>query len=332
MQRAAKVRVHYPLASGRLVLRVSNDWERDVAPAAANRARTRFDYEIDLADAPFAYFKPVLLGSDREAWAQGGNYLALPDGRREVFPHFFSEPKCNVCRLVRKQSRDGDRAHGLRVFTPPGYHENMLARYPVLYMHDGQNLFFPEEAFQGETWRVEETLKHLDAMNLVRQVIVVGVHPGDRMTDYTQPGYGEFGRYLAQEIKPWIDASYRTLAGPEHTGVVGSSLGGVISLYLGWQHPEVFGLVGCLSSTFGWRDDLMARVTREAKRPLRIYLDSGWPGDNFEATLFMRNALRERGYVEGRDLNYVAFPNAKHDERAWAARLHQPLQFFFGAG
>jgi len=327
MARSAKVRIHYPLAGGRLVLRTSRDWERDLEPVAANRAHTRFDYELDLGDEPFCYFKPVLLAAERESWALGEGYLALPNRRRrEHFPHFFSEPHCSVCRLVRKAGREGDRTHAVRVFTPPGYYENTLARYPVLYMHDGGNLFFPEEAFAGETWRVGETLEQLDAMNLIRKVIVVGVQPLDRMADYTMPGYESYGRYLAEDLKPWVDASYRTLAGPGDTGVIGSSLGGVVSLHAGLAHPETFGLVGCLSSTFGWRDDLAARVAAGPKRPLRIYLDSGWPGDNFEATVAMRDALRARGY----EVSHVAFPEATHDERAWAARLHQPLQFFFG--
>lgn len=269
MGRRATVRIHYPLASGRLVLRASRDWRQDVAPVAANRARTRFDYEIDLGDEKFCYYKPVLLAAERETWAQGRDQLALPDSRREIFPHFFSEPRCSVCRLVRKPSRGGERVHAFRVFTPPGYHENTIARFPVLYMHDGGNLFFPEEAFQGDTWKVEETLDRLDAMNLVRKMIVVGVHPRDRMEDYVRPGFEAYGRYLAEDLKPWVDANYRTLADPAHTAVMGSSLGGVVSLHVGLAHPESFGLVGCLSSTFGWRDDLAARVAEGGKRAIR---------------------------------------------------------------
>ena len=103
-----------------------------------------------------------------------------------------------------------------------------------------------------------------------------------------------------------------------------------MSFYLGWQWPNVFGQVGCLSSTFGFRDDLFERVSTESKRPIKIYLDSGWPADNYEPTRALRDRLIWKGYQLGSELFYLAFPEAKHNEVDWAARSHIPLQFFFG--
>ncbi len=111
---------------------------------------------------------------------------------------------------------------------------------------------------------------------------------------------------------------------------MGSSLGGVVSFYLGWQWPEAFGKIACLSSTFTYRDNLLDRVSSEPKRKLRIYLDSGWPGDNYEPTRSMRDRLIWKGYRPGHELFYLAFPEAKHDENAWAARSPIPFQFLFG--
>ena len=111
---------------------------------------------------------------------------------------------------------------------------------------------------------------------------------------------------------------------------MGSSLGGVVSFYLGWQWPDVFGNAACMSSTFTYNDDLMERVAGEAKRDVRFYLDSGWPRDNYEVTRGMRDLLVRRGYRFGEDLLYFAFPNALHNERSWAVRSHIPFQFFFG--
>jgi enterochelin esterase-like enzyme len=111
---------------------------------------------------------------------------------------------------------------------------------------------------------------------------------------------------------------------------MGSSLGGVVSFYLGWQWPEVFGKIACLSSTFTYQDNLLDRISTESKRKLRIYLDSGWPGDNYEATRSMRDRLIWKGYLPGSELYYLAFPEAKHDENAWAARSAIPFQFLFG--
>lgn len=153
----------------------------------------------------------------------------------------------------------------------------------------------------------------------------------NRMTEYTLPGYSDYGRFLVKTLKPLIDGKYRTPEGPRNTAVMGSSLGGVVSFYLGWQWPQVFGKVACLSSsTFAYRDDLLQRVFKEPKRKIHIYLDSGWPGDNYEATRSMRDRLIWKGYRPGSELFYLAFPEAKHDENAWAARSSIPFQFLFG--
>ena len=170
----------------------------------------------------------------------------------------------------------------------------------------------------------------LDKMNAIEEVIVVGIHPNDRMNEYTMPGYEDYGRFLVESLKPLIDGKYRTLTGPANTAAMGSSLGGVVSFYLGWQWPEVFGKIACLSSTFTYRDNLLDRVSTESKRKLRIYLDSGWPGDNYEDTRSMRDRLIWKGYRPGSELFYIAFPEAKHDENAWASRSPIPFQFLFG--
>ena len=111
----------------------------------------------------------------------------------------------------------------------------------------------------------------------------------------------------------------------------GSSLGGVVSFYTVWQYPEVFGAAACMSSTFSHKDDLLERVLSEPKRKVGFYLDSGWPGDNYEVTVAMALALVSRGWCYGRDLLYLCFPHAEHDEKAWGMRLHLPMQLFTGA-
>jgi len=345
-ERRVTLRVHYPLAQGRIVLRCDLDWDADVEPVAQNDEGTCSTFELSWERGVYSYFKPLLYDAAGAHWAQGENYLALATGRtaaagrqdgslpskaaRDLYPHFFGDAGCSECGVTRLESGDGEREHTLRVFYPPGYDENTLESFPVVYMQDGQNLFFPQEAFGGNPWRIGETLRILDAMNLVRKAIVVGIYPRDRMQDYTQEGYESYGRFLVDEVKPWVDSTYRTLRGPETTVSMGSSLGGLVSLLLGWRWPEVFGCVGCLSSTFGWREELFARMGTEPKRAIRIYLDSGWPRDNYEVTRAMRDLLVRRGYVEGRDLLYLAFPRATHDEASWAMRAHVPFQFFFG--
>jgi enterochelin esterase-like enzyme len=216
------------------------------------------------------------------------------------------------------------------VYLPAGYDENTCRNLPVIYMQDGRNLFFPQEAFLGQDWGVEGKLALLNGMNAVEQMIVVGIYSADRMQEYTSPGYEAYGRSIVEEIKPYIDSHFRTYPGRRATAVMGSSLGGVVSFYMAWQWPEVFGAVGCLSSTFTHKDDLVERVLVEPRRDVRFYIDTGWPGDNYEVGLAMAVALAERGYRYGHDFLYFAFPNAGHSERDWSQRLHIPFQFFAG--
>src|SRR5947208_4202659 len=323
------IRVVYPTGDAKMVLRTEQNWDANIEPVGLNDCVSKFVIETK---RPYFYFKPVLLQDNTVQWSRGENFLAVATSgvSLEVHPYFREDTRCSVCELMPPLASASGREHRFRVFLPPGYYENTLKKYPVLYMHDGHNLFFKEEAFVGNTWRADEVLTMLDKMNAIEEVIVVGIHPNDRMSEYTLPGYEEYGRFLVETLKPLIDAKYRALGGRANTAVMGSSLGGVVSFSLGWQWPDVFGKVACLSSTFTFRDDLLKRISLEAKRKIRIYLDSGWPGDNYDATRRMRDRLIWKGYHPGSKLFYLAFPEAKHDENAWATRSPIPFQFLFG--
>jgi predicted alpha/beta superfamily hydrolase len=324
-----RIRVIYPAEHGQIVLRTERDWDTNIEAQSVNSCTSEFVIETN---QPFFYFKPVLVREGGAHWSCGENFLAIAtsDTPLDVHPYFDADTRCSVCELMAPLASASGNEHRFRVFLPPGYRENTLKKYPVLYMHDGQNLFLKEEAFLGNTWRTDEVLGMLDKMNAIEEVIVVGIHPNERMREYTSPGYEEYGYFLVEKLKPLIDAKYRTLTGSANTAVMGSSLGGVVSFYLGWQWPDVFGKVACLSSTFTYQDDLLERVATEAKRNIRIYLDSGWPHDNYEPTRAMRDRLIWKGYRPGSDLFYLAFPEATHDENAWAARSSIPFQFLFG--
>ena len=308
------------------MLRTDLDWDRDLEPVDQQEHRYEFRWK---PSGPYAYFKPVLSFDQGPRWSVGANYLVFTNaGPREVYPYFDEQHGCSVCDL--QGLPDLEHGYSFRVFQPPGYHENHLKRYPVIYMQDGKNLFFADEAFAGQHWRVRETLERLTAMNIAKKVIVIGIYPRDRMRDYTKPGYETYGEFFAKELKPHVDTKFRTLPDRNQTVVMGSSLGGVVSFHLAWQYPDLIGKAACMSSTFGYQDDLRERVSREAKRPSTFYLDSGWPHDNYEATRSMRALLLRRGYHSGIDLHYFAFPEGTHNERSWAVRTHIPFQLFFG--
>jgi predicted alpha/beta superfamily hydrolase len=322
------LRVRYPAGQGRMVLRTELDWDHDLEPVEVSDDAETSTFALE-ARKPFLYFKPCLRADDGSLrWAVGPNLLVLMTtaGAGEVFPYFDGSVAGSFTPVIERDSAILGRKHLVRVYLPPGYHQNPLRRFPVLYMQDGKNLFFPDEAFGGHDWEVDAVLQLLDAMNAVDRAVVVGIYSGDRMGEYTKPGYEAYARSVVQEVKPEVDRRIRVLGGPRETGVIGSSLGGVVSFYMAWEHPEVFGSAACMSSTFSHKDDLIERVLSEPKHAARFYLDSGWPGDNYEVTLAMAMALESRDYKVREDFLHLAFPLEEHDEQAWGRRLHIPLQ------
>jgi predicted alpha/beta superfamily hydrolase len=320
-----RLTINYPQDRGRVALRTAADWDRD-HPACA----TGDTYAVFELDVPTTLeLKPVLHVGDQVLWAKCANYVVTshePD--RMLWPFFVGDEQGRVTEIREIEFEGVTRK--VRVYVPPGYDDNTLRRFPVIYMQDGQNLFHRGESFMGGEWQVDETMDRLAQMNLIRKTIVVGIWPNDREKEYTRPGYEAYGRFIVECLKPQIDAELRTCADPENTVTMGSSLGGVAALHLAWTYPDVFGRVACLSSTFGVFDDLFERIARDDKRDIMIYMDSGWPKDNFSATNAMRDLLVDRGYRLGLDLLQFSFPEGAHSERSWAERIHVPFQFFFG--
>lgn len=326
------LRVAYPEGKGDIVLRTELDWDKDVHPDSVSPDGTIWTFSIE-TDAHFLYFKPCLLKDGKCKWSVGPNKLLLmgePD-QRIVYPYFFGSDKGKFSKLILHPSDLLGRDHMIRVYLPPGYDENHLSSYPVAFMQDGQNLFFPREAFMGREWEIDEASMVLRAMSAVEDLVIVGIHSNDRMKDYTMPGYEAYAKALVEEVVPAIQKMYRVEDNRRWRSVWGSSLGGVVSFYTVWQYPETFGTAICMSSTFSYKDNLMERVLAEEPPDVGFYLDSGWPGDNYEVTLSMAMALVARGWKYGHNLFHLGIPFAEHNETAWGLRLHLPLQILNGA-
>ncbi|MGE0490744.1 MAG: alpha/beta hydrolase [Vulcanimicrobiota bacterium] len=313
--------VRYPAKN--LVLRTEgDDWQAGVRPSRSDGETHHFHLDYD---QPTLSFKPCLERKGELHWAIGADMVAVNRQKIIVYPRFFEaagrlEPAADVTSWWGESYR-------IRVLLPAGYEENRLRRYPVVYMQDAANLFEPQEAFLGQTWQVGESLEKLVHLGALNEFIVVGVYPNDRHQNYTAPGYHAYGRFVTQALVPHIDNHYRTLAEPGQRLVMGSSLGGVVSFFLAWEYPEIFGAVAAMSSTFSYRDDLLERVMAETPRDLRVYLDSGAPGDNYRVTREMALALERAGFAPGRDFCHLTFPDHRHDERSWAERFPLALQF-----
>ena len=247
------------------------------------------------------------------------------------------------------------------VWLPPGYEADPAARYPVLYMHDGQNVFDPATAYAGVDWGVDEAMDALIAAGRVRPAIVVAVwNSPARFQEYMPqkalpPGAAAFAsgvpevgrvpgppladaylRFLVEELKPLVDREYRTRPGPADTFVMGSSMGGLISAYAVTEYPQLFGAAACVSTHWPAADGATIpylRAALPAPGTHRFYFDHGTATlDALYAPWQARAdaAMRAAGYVEGRDFVSRAFPGAEHSERSWRARVAEPLVFLLG--
>lgn len=235
------------------------------------------------------------------------------------------------------------------VYLPPDYEANIWRRYPVFYLHDGQNLFDRETAFAGHEWHADETAEELIRQGTIHPVIMVGIYnAGPRRIDEYTPtpdthahSGGKANLYeamIVDELKPFIDANYRTLGSPEHTALGGSSLGGLATLYIGLRNPGIFGKLAVLSPSVWWNSGAILHIVRDlpvlALRP-RLWLDIGTlEGDHPDNTLRDARRLHEllvqKGWKDGEDLRYFEDEGAPHNEEAWGHRMPEILRFLFG--
>lgn len=231
----------------------------------------------------------------------------------------------------------GIKPRDVKVWLPPSYEENNDKRYPVLYMHDGQNVFDVLTSSFGNEWQIDETTDSLISINEIEEIIVVAVdNTPDRTKEYTSEiGSRLYMAFITEKLKPMIDSVYRTKPGNINNAVMGSSAGGLISFLLAWNYPEIFGKAACLSPAFKIENiDYVTPVKNHpGKKDIKIYIDNG--GIGLEERLQpgideMAAALKEKGYEEGGDLMYIVDVKAEHNEKAWANRAALPLKFLFG--
>lgn len=248
------------------------------------------------------------------------------------------------------------------MWLPPSYAATATRAFPVLYMHDGQNLFDPTTSFLGVDWGIPETMGRLIAEERVQEAIVVGIwNTPRRVQEYLPQRPFElslparlrarvrlwrwvFGRplsdrylqFLVEELKPFVDRNYRTRSHRAHTFVMGSSMGGLVSLYALCEYPQVFAGAGCLSTHWPAVRGVIAAYLEHALPAAgahKLYFDYG------TRTLDARyepyqvqvdQVLRAKGYQQGRDWLTLKFEGAEHGERAWRERVHIPLEFLLG--
>ncbi|HEX8069047.1 MAG TPA: alpha/beta hydrolase-fold protein [Pyrinomonadaceae bacterium] len=254
-------------------------------------------------------------------------------------------PRGDIRTHADFHSRVLDNRRTVLVYLPPGYDAAPERRYPVLYLHDGQNLFDGATAYiYGQDWRVGQTAQALIEAGAIEPLVIVGVYNmgHGRVDEYT-PSYDRgrnmggradaYGRMLVEELKPFVDANYRTRTEASATGLGGSSLGGLVTLYLGLRRPQTFTRLAALSPSVFWGGRQIIREVEQlqGRPPLRIWLDTGTAEGWYvtEHARALRDALVIRGWTHGHDLHYLEAHGAEHNELAWAARVAPMLKFLF---
>ena len=238
------------------------------------------------------------------------------------------------------------------VYLPPSYTTNKKKRYPVLYAHDGNNCFDCRTSFLGVEWELDDTAERLIREGRMREVIIVAVeNTPQRESEYTHKYTQELGGgkadlyadFLINEVKPFIDSKYRTLRDRQYTGLVGSSLGGLVSLYIGWKYHDVFSMAGVVSPSIWWANrDILRYVEKTQKKPpIKIWLDIGTlegKGSEIDGVPYavkdvrdLRDILLKKGFSLNQDLKYYEAEGEGHNEAAWARRVDKILLYFFGA-
>lgn len=243
------------------------------------------------------------------------------------------------------------------VLLPSTYFTNPNQRFPVVYMHDGQNLFDDELSFTGNAWKVGEMVHKLSESGEIPKVIVVGIwNTPDRLGEYmpqkpiesqvddvkdcwfTQ-AYGvqiqsdNYLKYIVEEIKPFIDSTYRSLSGQEHTSLMGSSMGGLISMYALCEYPNVFKNAGCLSASWTIGGEPMIDYMREKLQEpgnFKVYVDYGVEekiGSYKHYIKKINEIAKKKHFVMNQNWLTARFPGTEHSEAAWRDRLDVPLKF-----
>ena len=238
------------------------------------------------------------------------------------------------------------------VYLPPGYEAAKRKRYPVFYMHDGQNLFDGATSFiPGQEWGVDETAQALIGAGKVEPLIIVGIYnTRDRVNEYTAAEDAKYkmggkadlyGRMIVEELKPFIDSNYRTRKEAKHTGLGGSSLGGLASLYLALKHSDVFGRAAVVSPSVWFANKHIVNYVAALPKPTKVRLwldmgtnegrdsrDSAGAQKAIAEVRLLREALVTKGWKD-ENLRYLEAEGGEHNEKAWAARVPEILTFLF---
>jgi S-formylglutathione hydrolase FrmB len=234
----------------------------------------------------------------------------------------------------------------LIVYLPPGYQQSAGVHYPVLYMHDGQNLFDASTSVGGVEWGVDETAQEMIMAAKIKPLIIVGIYSTPYRTEqFIGSKRDLYGRFIVEEVKPFIDKQYRTIPDRDHTALAGSAMGGLATIYIAQRHTDTFGAIGLLDPFL--RDPAdgpngLLLVNDLLDRPfwamwLHWYVNMGsdpagiYPGANPAADgEALHQGLLSAGLKDGTDITYEPAPGAQNNETGWSQRVGKLLRGMYG--
>lgn len=315
------------------------------ALSMTRRSETRWEKTFTV-DSPHVEFKFTLGSYEREAISNRGVVPAnsIIEAVRDTEVYFVIEDWKNPDGPMQTsygtlesfliQPTNGIKWRKVHVLLPEGYDPKASIRYPVIYLHDGQNQFDSSKSFIHQEWQIDETVANLIRSNKIVAPICVAINnTDDRSMEYGDVSENnKYIDFIIHQLKPKIDSTYLTLPDRKNTSTMGSSLGGLIAFSLAWYHPEIFSEAACLSPAFKLRSiDMVTKVKSYEgnKKDILLYFDNGTVG--LEAELQpgideMKKSLESKGYR----IEYTIAQGAEHNESAWAKRIEKPLTMFFG--
>lgn len=253
----------------------------------------------------------------------------------------------NIKIIKNFKSKIMKNRRNIRVYLPPSYAVETDKYYPVLYVHDGQNVFDALESYSGQSWNLHQTAEYLIKAEMIEDIIIIAVDNmgSERLSEYAHQdgsfqgekveGRGlKYQKFFIEELMPFAEKKFRIKSGPENTALMGSSMGGLVTFNMGLRRPDIFGKLGVVSPSLWWgENDAAAKLKKYDYDGLKsqIWLDTGDAEGKFMS--FTEAVIAELKDIQNKDevdLVYYQAPDAVHSESAWAERVHSPLLYFFG--
>lgn len=351
------ITAHYPRSMTTLSLRGDGcglNWNQGIKMTNTAQNSGHFQWQIDLdCDASIKNLEVKVLVNDN-SWMLGSNHhINFNSGSKpalDIYPWFYTY-QGSLTTIPKVYSSELKNYRDVIVYLPPSYQENSLKRYEnVLIMHDGQNLFDPRTSAFGTAWMCQDTLNSMIISGQADELVIVGPYnTNDRTNEYTYiydpsekaGGKGDlYLNWLESTLIPLAKTTYRVDIQRETLGILGSSLGGLISCYAGWTRADVYGKVGCMSSSFWWDDnnyqkDVIINRALNSSVPVPVfYMDSGTAGGDGTCAVYTSEVYDyylQHGFTADQTVFKYIDQGGSHNEASWGKRFNLPISALYPA-